>query len=71
MSHAPPTSSKGGLLLARRHGVDLECFSITVNTINAWCYSNPPNNHWLLTCIYGPPKKKKKKKKDHVFGILF
>ena len=44
MSHAPPTGTKGGLLLTWRHGVDLECFLIVVNTINVWCYSNPPNN---------------------------
>jgi hypothetical protein len=62
MLHAPPTGTKGGLLLAWRHGVDLECFSITVNIINVWCYFDPSNNPWLLTCIYGPPKKKEKKK---------
>jgi hypothetical protein len=57
MSHVSPIGSKGGLLLAWRHGVNLECFSSTVNTINAWCYSDPPNKPWLLTCIYGPPEK--------------
>ena len=35
MSHAPPTGSRGGLLLAWRHGVDLDCFSISDNTIYA------------------------------------
>jgi hypothetical protein len=44
MSHAPPSGSKGGLLLAWRRGVDLECFSSSVNSINAWCYSDPPSN---------------------------
>jgi hypothetical protein len=37
--------------------VDLDCFSSSVNTINAWCYSDPLNKPWLLTCIYGPPEK--------------
>jgi ribonuclease HI len=60
MSHAPPSGSKGGLLLAWRHGVDLACVSSSVNTITAWCYSDPPNNPWLLTCIYGPPVQKDK-----------
>jgi hypothetical protein len=60
MSHAPPTGYKGGLLLAWRHGVDLECFFITDNTIYAWCYSDPPNKPWLLTCIYDPPERKNK-----------
>jgi hypothetical protein len=67
--NAPLTGSKGELLLAWRHGVDLECFSITVNTINAWYYSDPHNNPWLLTCIYGPPGKKIKNKRP-CFGIL-
>jgi hypothetical protein len=62
MSHTPPIGSKGGLLLSWRHDVDLECFSTTSNTINAWCYYDPLNNPWLLTCIYGPSEKKKKKK---------
>jgi hypothetical protein len=39
---------------------DLECFSITVNTINAWCYFDPPNKLWLLTCIYGLLERKNK-----------
>ena len=54
MVHAPPSRSKGGLLLAWHIGVDIECISTSVNTINAWCYSDPPNNPWLLSCIYGP-----------------
>ena len=58
MLHTPPISLKGGLLLAWHHGMDLECFSITVNTINAWYYFDPLNNSWLLTCIYGPLEKK-------------
>jgi hypothetical protein len=57
MSHVSPIGSKGGLLLAWRLGMHLECFSSTVNTINAWCYSDPPHKPWLLTCIYGPPEK--------------
>jgi hypothetical protein len=28
-----------------------------VNKINAWCYSDPPNTPWLLSCIYGLPDK--------------
>ena len=60
MPHAPPTGTKGGLLLGWHHGVDLECFSITVNIINAWCYSDPPNKPWLFTCIYGPLERKNK-----------
>jgi ribonuclease HI len=57
LSHVSPIGSKGGLLLAWRLGVHLEYFSSTVNTINAWCYSDPSHKPWLLTCIYGPPEK--------------
>jgi hypothetical protein len=63
MVHAPPSGSKGGLLLAWCHGVDVEYFSVSVNKINAWCYSDPPNSPWLLSCIYGPLEKQY----DYVF----
>jgi hypothetical protein len=56
----PPSSSKGGLLLAWRHGVDIKCFSVSVNKINAWCFSDPPNSPWFLSYIYGPPEKQYK-----------
>jgi hypothetical protein len=58
MTHVPPSGSKGGLLLAWRHGVNLECFSTDVNKINAWCYSDPPHTPWILSCLYGPPYRK-------------
>jgi hypothetical protein len=56
--HVPPVGSKGGLLLAWRNGVDLECFATNKNNISAWCYSDPPNNPWILSCVYGPPYNK-------------
>jgi hypothetical protein len=37
--------------------VDIECILTSVNIINVWCYSDPPNTLWLLSCIYGPLKK--------------
>jgi hypothetical protein len=37
--------------------VDIKCISTSVNIINVWCYSDPPNTSWLLSCIYGPPEK--------------
>jgi hypothetical protein len=33
--------SSGGLVLAWRLGVDLECFISNKNNISAWCYSDP------------------------------
>jgi hypothetical protein len=55
MAHVPPVGTKGGLLLAWRLGVELECFITNVNTISAWCYSDPVNNPRMLTCVYGSP----------------
>jgi len=55
MAHAPPYGSKGGLVLAWKLGVDLECFQTNVNAISAWCYSDPPNQPWMLSCMYGSP----------------
>jgi exonuclease III len=40
--HVPPIGSKGGLLLAWRSRVELECFVTIKFTITAWCYSDPP-----------------------------
>jgi hypothetical protein len=60
MLHAPPSSTKGGLLLAWRHGVDLVCCSSSTNILSAWCYSDPPDSPWLLSCIYGPSVHKNK-----------
>jgi hypothetical protein len=57
MAHVSPSGSRDGLLLAWHHGLDIECFSASVNKINAWCYSDPPNTPWLFSCIYGPPAK--------------
>ena len=30
------------------------------NNISAWCYSDPPNSPWILSCVYGPPVRKDK-----------
>jgi hypothetical protein len=27
--------------------VDLECFISNKNNISVWCYSDPPNSHWI------------------------
>jgi hypothetical protein len=38
LSQVPPFGSRGGLLLAWRLGVYLECFNYSTNNISAWCY---------------------------------
>jgi hypothetical protein len=40
--------------------VDLVGCSTSANILSAWCYSDPPHNKWLLTCVYGPPIYKNK-----------
>jgi hypothetical protein len=60
MCQVAPLGSSGGLVLSWRTGVDLECFSSNKNTISAWCYSDPPQSPWILSCIYGPPDQRDK-----------
>jgi hypothetical protein len=56
MTHVAPIGSCGGLVLTWRLGVELECFLTNRNNISAWCFSDPPNSPWILSCIYGPPE---------------
>jgi hypothetical protein len=51
MTHVAPIGSCGGLVLAWRLGVELECFLINRNNISAWYYSDPPNNPWIWFCL--------------------
>jgi hypothetical protein len=63
MAHVAPTGLSGGLVLAWRTGVELECFLFSKHNISAWCYSDPPpppNSPWILSCLYGPLEKKNK-----------
>jgi exonuclease III len=57
MTHVAPSGSCGGLVLAWRLGVELESFISNKNNITSWCYLDPPNSPWILSCIYGPPEK--------------
>jgi hypothetical protein len=50
-----PISVLKGVLLAWRNGVELECSITNVNTIFAWCYSDPVHSPWMLSCVYGSP----------------
>ncbi|XP_059430102.1 uncharacterized protein LOC132163748 [Corylus avellana] len=60
MTQVASIGSSGGLVLAWRLGVELESFLTNKNNITAWCYSDPPNCPWILSCIYGPSEKKNK-----------
>jgi hypothetical protein len=44
MAHVAPTGLSGGLVLAWRTGVELECFLFSKHNIFAWCFSDPPNS---------------------------
>ena len=57
MTHVAPIGTCGGFVLAWRVGVELESFIFNKN-ITFWCYFDPPNSSWILSCIYGPPEKK-------------
>jgi hypothetical protein len=58
--HAPPSGTKGELLLAWRHSVDLVYCLSSTNILFVWCYFDSPDSHWLLSCIYGPHVHKNK-----------
>ena len=37
--------------------MELESFLTNKNNISTWCYSDPLNSLWILSCIYGPLEK--------------
>jgi hypothetical protein len=54
----------GGLALAWRPGVELECFAYDKNNIFAWCFSDTLHklhSPWILSCVYGLPNKRDKR----------
>jgi hypothetical protein len=55
---APPSNSRGGLLLAWKSDVILSAFYVSNNLICAWYYSATPDVKCLLSFVYGPPYKK-------------
>jgi exonuclease III len=57
ISQVAASGSSGGLALAWRPGVELQCFASDKNHISAWCFSDPPHSPWILSCVYGPPNK--------------
>jgi hypothetical protein len=55
---APPSNTKGGLLLAWKTDVKLTSFYVSNNIICAWCYSDVPNVNYWISFVYGPPYNK-------------
>jgi hypothetical protein len=54
----PPSSSRGGLLLAWKDDVNLTSFFVSPDMICAWCISVDTNVKWMVSFVYGPPYKK-------------
>jgi hypothetical protein len=55
--HAPPSGSKGGLLLGWKTDVHIVSCYVSCNIICVWYYSDDPIIKSLLTFVYGPPYK--------------
>ena len=50
-----PKGKKGGLIVGWKLGVDMEVVSKSKNLINSLVLSDPVNEPWLLSLVYGPP----------------
>ena len=57
LTQVAASGTGGGLVLYWRPGVVLECFSSNKNHITSWCYSDPLQSPWILSCVYGPPNR--------------
>jgi hypothetical protein len=55
---ALPSSSRGGLLLAWKHDVNLTSFLVSPDIICAWCLFVDTNVKWMVSLVYSPPYKK-------------
>lgn len=51
----PPVGLSGGLFFCWKQGVDIEVTSQNKSFINLLIFSNPLNQPWMLTALYGPP----------------
>ena len=49
-----PRGLKGGIILGWKSGVDVEIVMSNDNMINGLVFSDPINEPWLLSLIYGP-----------------
>jgi hypothetical protein len=55
---APPSNSRGGLLLAWKNDVTLSDFYVSHDMICACCSLDSPTIKWLISFVYGPPYQK-------------
>jgi hypothetical protein len=54
MIHAPPSSLKGGMVVARKLGVEVKLINQNHSQVSCIVYSDPFTNPWLLTCFHAP-----------------
>ena len=52
-----PKGRKGGLIVGWKIGVDMEITSKCNNMINALIFSDPVNEPWMISLLYGPPNR--------------
>ena len=50
-----PRGKKGGLVVSWKNGVDIEITYKYCNMINGLVFSDPLNEPWLISFVYGPP----------------
>ncbi|KAK4565001.1 hypothetical protein RGQ29_006876 [Quercus rubra] len=52
-----PKGKKGGLIVGWEIGVDMEITSKCNNMINGLVFSDPINEPWMISLVYGPPNR--------------
>lgn len=50
-----PRGKKGGLVVGWKIGVDMKITFKSSNMINGLIFSDPMNEPWLISFVYGPP----------------
>lgn len=54
LTQVPSSRLKGGLALAWRSEMDIDCLQSNVHHISWLVYSNPPHQPWILSSVHGP-----------------
>jgi hypothetical protein len=55
---APPSQTRGGLLLAWNSDVNISSFFVSNDMICVWCFSTMPHVKCMISFVYGPPYQK-------------
>lgn len=57
IEYVDPKGKKGALFVCWKIGMDLEVINKCSNMKNVLMFSNPINEPWLMSFVYGPPKR--------------